>query len=183
MKEGTLPFFREPLVHFLVLGGALFAAFALFGERTGGTPGTIVVTHAQIASMTAEFTRTWLRPPTTDELDALIQDRVREDVYCREAIALGLDKDDAVIRRRLRQKLEFVSEDTSPDVEPTEDDLSAYLNAHPDGFRGTRAGGGVPAPADVRVAVRHEWINARRLEANEAFYQRLLKRYTVTVER
>jgi hypothetical protein len=184
VKKGTLPFFvREPLVHFLAIGGALFAAYALFGSRTGGAPGTIVVTHAQIGSITAEFTRTWLRPPTTEELEELIQDRIREEVYCREAIALGLDKDDAVIRRRLRQKLEFVSEDTAPDVEPTEEDMHAYLKSHPDSFRGARPDGSAPALDDVRVAVRREWANARRLEANEAFYQGLLKRYAVTVER
>ena len=194
MKKGTLPFsqkgdtgsvpiLREPLVHFLALGGALFVAFALFGKQSGSAPGAIVVTHAQITSMTAEFARTWLRPPTAQELDALIEDRVREEVYCREAIALGLDKDDAIIRRRLRQKLEFVSEDTAPEVEPTENDLRAYLKAHPDSSRGTRADGGVPAFDDVRVTVRREWIDARRLEANETFYRELLKRYVVTVER
>jgi len=171
------------LVHFLVLGAALFVIFGLVGKRTGGAPGTIVVTHAQIGALTADFARTWLRPPTAQELQELIQDRVREEVYCREAIALGLDKDDAVIRRRLRQKMEFVSEDIAPDVEPTDDDLRAYLKAHPDTFRGTRSDGGVPALDDVREAVRREWANARRLEANDVFYRGLLKRYSVTVER
>ena len=182
-EKGSVPFFREPLVHFLLLGAALFVIFGLVGKRTGGAPGTIVVTHAQIGAMTADFARTWLRPPTAQELQELVQDRVREEVYCREAIALGLDKDDAVIRRRLRQKMEFVSEDMAQDVEPTDDDLRAYLKAHPDTFRGTRSDGGVPALDDVREAVRREWANARRLEANDAFYRGLLKRYSVTIER
>ena len=65
----------------------------------------------------------------------MIRDRVREEVYCREAMALGLDKDDTVIRRRLRQKMEFVSDDIAAQAEPTDADLNAYLQAHPEAFR------------------------------------------------
>ncbi len=126
---------REPLVHFLVLGGILFVAFALFGKRTEGAGGRIRITRGEIESLGAGFARTWLRPPTADELTGLIQDRVREEVYYREAIALGLDKDDAIIRRRLRQKLEFVSEDAAAETAPTEDDLRDYLHAHADAFQ------------------------------------------------
>ena len=65
----------------------------------------------------------------------MIQDRVREEVYCREAIALGLDRDDTVIRRRLRQKMEFVSDDVAAQAAPTDAELNAYLQAHPETFR------------------------------------------------
>jgi len=85
--------------------------------------------------LASNFSKLWQRPPTDGELNSLINDRVREEIATREAMALGLDKDDVVIRRRLRQKLEFVSEDTAAQVEPTEADLTAYLNAHPDSFR------------------------------------------------
>ena len=81
------------------------------------------------------FTRTWQRPPTSEELEGLIRDRVREEVYYREALALGLDKDDLIIRRRLRQKMEFVTDDVVAQAQPTDDELSAYLKAHPDTFR------------------------------------------------
>ena len=104
-----------------------------------------------------------------------------EPLYCREAVALGLDRDDPVIRRRLRQKLEFVSEDTAASVEPTDDELRAYLSAHSEGFR--NADGRIPAFADVRDAVLREWMNAKRIEADEAYYQSLLKKYSVVVER
>ena len=92
---------REPLVHFLLLGAGLFVAFGLVGERTGSEPGEIVVTQGQIESLAIGFARTWQRPPTDRELEGLIQDYIREEVYYREAMALGLDKDDTVIRRRL----------------------------------------------------------------------------------
>jgi hypothetical protein len=205
---------------------------------------------------------------------------VQEEVYCREARALGLDKDDTVIRRRLRQKIEFVTDDVTALAEPTDDQLGAYLKAHADAFRvqrqftfsqvylnperhgenlardiaqllaqlqqagdkadlselgdsfllehkfqslpageivkqfgekfaaklgelptgqwqgpvesgygvhlvwiSERTEGRVPELAEVRDAVRREWANARRLEAKDKFYQELLKRYVVTIER
>ena len=98
-------------------------------------PGNIVVTQGRIEALIAAFTRTWQRPPTASEREGLIRDYIREEVYVREAIALGLDQDDIVIRRRLRQKLEFVSEDVLAQAEPTDDQLRAYLTAHPDAFR------------------------------------------------
>jgi hypothetical protein len=79
--------------------------------------------------------RTWQRPPTAQELDALIRDYVREEVYSREAMTLGLDSEDVIIRRRLKQKLEFMTEDVAAQLEPTEEELRTYLKAHSDAFR------------------------------------------------
>jgi hypothetical protein len=262
------------------LGAAIFVAYGVVSKRSGGEPGRIVVTQGQIASLVEGFTRTWQRPPTSEELEGLVRDRVRDEVYYREAMALGLDRDDTVIRRRLRQKMEFVSDDIAAQTEPTDADLTAYLQAHPDAFRveqrvtfrqvylnpgkhgdnlardaarllaqltqpddkgdvsalgdsfllehqfsalptsevatqfgaafaaqlsglapgrwwgpvesgyGThlvfvseRTEGRLPALAEVRDTVRREWENARRLEANERFYQELAKHYAVTIER
>ena len=106
---------REPLLHFLLLGAAIFGAYRLLSDARATQPGNIVVTQGRIEALVAAFTRTWQRPPTASEREGLIRDYIREEVYVREAIALGLDQDDMVIRRRLRQKLEFVSEDlTAP---------------------------------------------------------------------
>lgn len=125
---------REPLVHFVLLGAGLFLAYSLVETRPGDSPGAIVVTPGKIEHLTATFVRVWQRPPTESELDGLIQDYVREEVYAREAVALGLDRDDTVIRRRLRQKLEFVAEDIATQAEPTDEDLRVYLKAHPEEF-------------------------------------------------
>ena len=125
----------EPLLHFLLLGTAIFVAYSLVSKRTDEEPGKIVISQGQIASIVVGFTRTWQRPPTSEELEGLVRDRVREEVYCREALALGLDKDDIIIRRRLRQKMEFVTDDVVAQAQPTDDELSAYLQAHPDPFR------------------------------------------------
>jgi len=272
---------KEPLLHFLLLGAGLFLAYSLMPKSPGnGEAGKIVVTQGQIEHLATGFAKTWQRPPTAQELEGLVRDWVREEVYYREAMALGLDRDDTVIRRRLRQKMEFVSDDIVAQTEPSDADLTAYLQAHPDSFRveqrftfrqvylnpekhgenlardaaqllaqlnqadnkgdasalgdsfllehqfaavpasevanqfgekfaaqlgelppnqwqgpvesgygehlvfvSERTEGRLPVLAEVRDTVRREWANARRLEANEQFYEAMLKHYVVTVER
>ena len=139
---------KEPLFHFLLLGAAIFGGHRLVAAGRATAPDEIVVTQGRIDALTAAFTRTWQRPPTASERDGLIRDYIREEVYAREAIALGLDKDDVVIRRRLRQKLEFVSEDVLAPPEPTDDQLRAYLTSHPDAFR-----------VEARFTFRHIFLN------------------------
>ena len=117
---------REPLLHFLLIGAALFGLYRLVaGEQEG--PRQIVVSEAQVESLAENFARTWMRPPTAAEIHGLVDDYVREEVYYREAMAIGLDRDDTVIRRRLRQKMEFVSDDIAAAREPTHAELEAYL--------------------------------------------------------
>jgi hypothetical protein len=127
---------REPLVHFLLLGAALFLLDAWLRPATAPAgQGEIVVSEARIRSLAQNFSRTWQRPPTREELDGLVASHVREEVFYREAQALGLDRDDAIIRRRLQQKMEFVSEEAAALARPTDDELTAYLKANPDAFR------------------------------------------------
>ena len=128
-------FIREPLLHFLLLGAAIFVVYSLVSKGSAGEGGSIVVTKGQLASIWEGFTRTRQREPTRDEWDGLIRARVREEVYYREALALGLDKDDTVIRRRLQQKMEFVSDDLTAQAQPADAELNAYLQAHRDMFR------------------------------------------------
>jgi hypothetical protein len=128
---------REPLLHFLLLGGVLFAIFGRGGPPDGGIADRqIVVSAADISRLAEGFTRTWHRPPAADELEAQIQDYIREEVLYRSALALNLDKDDTIIRRRLRQKMDFLFEDTVP--VPQEAELRAYLQAHAHKFRTQR---------------------------------------------
>jgi hypothetical protein len=124
---------REPLVQFLGLGALLFVLHAAVG---GGSDDRerITVTRGQIEHLAATFARTWQRPPTRRELDGLVEDWVRTEIAARQARALGLDDEDAVIRRLLRQKLEFLTEDAGQ-MAPTDGELRAYLAEHPDAFR------------------------------------------------
>jgi hypothetical protein len=127
---------RQPLLHFIVLGAGFFIAYGLISKPdSSGAPEKIVVTVGQVEHLAAGFAKVWQRPPIDSELKGLIDDWVREEIATREAMALGLDKDDTVIRRRLQQKLEFVSEDVAMQAAPTDADLNAYLREHADTFR------------------------------------------------
>ena len=97
---------REPLVHFLALGVVLYLISGLVGDSAGEREDSILVGAGQIRQLEETFARTWQRPPTVQELDGLIEEHIREEVYYREALAMGLERDDTIIRRRLRQKLE-----------------------------------------------------------------------------
>jgi PPIC-type PPIASE domain len=126
---------REPLVHFLALGAGLFLLYGVLGGPGDGRSERIVVTEAKIENLAGLFERTWRRPPTPAELEGLIEDHIKEEIFYREALALGLDRDDIVIRRQLRLKMQFISEDFAPRAEPTENELRAFLAEHDDKFR------------------------------------------------
>ena len=128
---------REPLLHFLLLGAAIFAVFS-FTRHGTDRPGEIVVTRGTLDNIATGFTRTWQRPPTKEELQGLIRDYIREEVAYREALSMGLDRDDTIVRRRLRQKLEFISDDLTSHAEPSDADLDAFLRAHPGLFKTER---------------------------------------------
>jgi len=117
-----LRWLREPLVQFLLIGAVLFIVFDLRGgDARGGQ--RIVVTPGQVDAVAAGFSRTWNRPPDDQELKAQLDEVVREEIAVREATALGLDRDDTVIRRRLRQKFEFAAEDAFDATPPTDTEL------------------------------------------------------------
>jgi hypothetical protein len=272
------PLLREPLFQFLVLGAALFGLFHLVGNKKADAPERIVVSSARIDNLADGFARTWRRPPSKKELQGLVDDYVRDEVFYREGRAAGLDRDDVIIRRRVRQKMEFFAEDASG-PEPSEAELAAYLESNPERFKtedrltfhqvflsATRRGaaidrdgqqvsnalalasaavdttaigdpfllgeefqavsltelagifgdvfakrmsvmeqgrwqgpipssfgqhfvyiseriqGGAPPLDAIRDAVRREWSNARRLEAEQKLYSSLRERYEIVVE-
>jgi hypothetical protein len=123
------------LLQFLALGAALFAIYGLTGKRAADAPEKIVVSASQVANLGDAFVRTWRRPPNEQELHGLIDDYIRDEVLYREGRAAGLDRDDAIIRRRVRQKMEFLANEMSV-PEPGETELAAFLASHPERFRG-----------------------------------------------
>jgi hypothetical protein len=125
---------REPLLHFGLIGIALFLLFSLV-RGGNASRDAIVVSAAQVDHLAAQFARRWQRPPTQPELDALIEDHLREEVLNREAIGLGLDRDDTIIRRRLRQKMEFLADQAADRAEPSDGELRDYLAQHADDYR------------------------------------------------
>lgn len=158
-------FLTEPLVHFLALALAIFALYAALDRNAAPPRDDIVVTGAKIEQLAGLFARTRQRPPTSSEVKGLIDDHVKEEILYREALALGLDKDDTVIRRRLRLKMEFLSQAQAEAATPSEAELEAYLKGNPDRFL-----------IEPKVAFRQIFLSpARRGEAIEQDVASLLE--------
>ncbi len=119
---------KEPLIHFLIVGALMFAAYSWINPTAAGPDNrTIEITAGTVQRLQDAWSRQWRRPPTQQELDGLIEDHIREEVLYREAIALGLNRDDTIIRRRLAQKMEFLSEDLGTLVEPGDAELREFF--------------------------------------------------------
>lgn len=127
---------REPVLHFTVIGLLVFAAFRLLDDKPAMTPATAIIVKSQTADrLAAGFKATWRRQPNKVELAGLLENHVREEVLVREALALGLDRNDPVIRRRLRQKMEFLTAAAAAAMVPSEAALREHYARHRDRFR------------------------------------------------
>jgi len=128
---------REPLIHFLLLGAAIFAAYTWM-DRTEDGPGKvapIVLRASDVAWLTDTWSRQWHRQPTADELRGLVSDYLNEELLSREARAMKLDENDIVIRRRLAQKLSFIVQDTAEMADPSDVDLRRLYDENPGRFQ------------------------------------------------
>ena len=126
-------FWREPLTRFFAAGAGLFVLYALAGDRAT-TDRHIVIDRYELQTLAARWQAQWRRPPTRDELTRLVVDRVREEVLYREALALDLDENDVLVRRRLAEKLEMALNDVAATAEPSADDLRRYFESHADRY-------------------------------------------------
>ncbi len=127
---------REPLVHFLFIGAVIYLLYGMFSESVPEADDkTVVVTAGEIEWMQSSWQKRWNRPPTREELDRLIQQYIRETVLYREALTMGLNQHDQIIRRRLAQKLEFLAKDLVALTPPTDEELLTYFDAHQDRYQ------------------------------------------------
>jgi peptidyl-prolyl cis-trans isomerase C len=127
---------REPLLHFLLIGVALFAGYSTFqrGRDRAVSSKEIRLTLDDLAQLEMLFESQWRRRPTPDEFDALVENRIQEDILYREALAMGLDKDDQIVKRRMAQKMRFLAEDVAAAREPSDEELRAWFAEHGDPF-------------------------------------------------
>jgi hypothetical protein len=122
---------HEPLLLFLLIGAAIFMLYLAVTPRRAADPGSrIELTSDDMRQIELGWTAKWKRPPTPAEWHDLVEDAVREEVLYREALKLGLDQDDTIVRRRLGQKLEFLMEDVSALRDPTVPELKAWYGQH-----------------------------------------------------
>ncbi|MCP5090537.1 MAG: peptidyl-prolyl cis-trans isomerase [Gammaproteobacteria bacterium] len=129
---------REPLTRFLLAGAAIFALFAAVRppEPIDLASKEINIPARQVEVLATEYMRSQGRPPDESMLRALVENHVREEIAYREALAIGLDRNDAVIRRRLQQKFSFLLEDSNATLEPTDEELRLFLDANRHSFAG-----------------------------------------------
>ena len=118
---------QEPLLHFLVVGSILF--IYLSNNDTTISP-QIVITQGKVEQLTAQFTKTRQREPSKEELKALIDNQIKENLAFTHGVNMGLLEDDSIIKRRIQQKIEFMLNDSIASIEPTPKELQAYLNKH-----------------------------------------------------
>ena len=98
-----MPLLREPLFQFVALGGLIFALYSALDDVREAPADVIVIVPERIDQLASSFSAVWKRTPTDDEIEYLIDEEVRAEVYYREALALGLHRNDTVVRRRPRQ--------------------------------------------------------------------------------
>jgi hypothetical protein len=123
---------REPLLHFLLFGAILFVAYGYFEPRVGTPEASkqIRLTSDELLQLATYFQSQWRRPPTMEEFSRLVDDKVREEVLYREAIAMGLDREDTIVKRRMAQKMQFLAEDVATQREPDRAELEAWFAAN-----------------------------------------------------
>jgi peptidyl-prolyl cis-trans isomerase C len=161
MTHGVFPamkrLFSEPLVHFLLLGAFLFGVYAYTGRDRGSVEGSkqIQLTIDDISQLVLVFQAQWRRDPTPEELQRLVEDKVFEEVLYREALALGLDKDDTIVRRRMAQKMQFLAEDIASAREPMPGELETWYEPHRDQFA-----------FPPRISFRHLYFSSDRRGAH-----------------
>jgi parvulin-like peptidyl-prolyl isomerase len=150
MKLSSL--LSNPLLQFFVAGAVIFALYAWRGEALEqGAQDRIVITQAEQRNLASLFEKTWRRSPTEDERKGLFEERLQQELLYREALALGLDKDDVVIRRRLAQKIEFIVDDMAAGRSPTDEELGAFLKQNEERYA-----------TEPKVSFRQVYLSAER---------------------
>lgn len=142
---------REPLLHFLVIGAMLFGAYSFINRDVNEKPQAIIISAADISWLKETWARQWVRPPTDLELRGLITDYLKESLLAREALELGLDENDSIVRRRLAQKMDFLVQDTLQQGEPSEQELHSFYEKNREHFQ-----------THARVSFTHVYFNGER---------------------
>ena len=124
---------REPLMHFLLIGAALFLVFDQVGDPVE-VDNRIVISQADLDILANDWLRRTGRPPSAQQVEQQLRQYIREQVLSREAVNLGLDRDDVIIRRRLAQKMQFLFDDLGQVPDPTDADLNVFMSKHVERF-------------------------------------------------
>ena len=173
---------KEPLLHFLLIGVGLFFLFSQLNsdEETSNTE-QIIINKSNLELLSSTFMEENSVPPTDKEIQALLENDIREEVLSREAIALGLDKDDRIIRHRLAQKMQYLFEDVAMVEEPSDEVLKAYFQENKDSFSNEEGTENLEY-SKLKQQVKREWLKIEQQKENEIFYEDLKSRYEIILD-
>jgi len=129
---------REPLLHFLLIGACLFLLYEWKADNTVGDRGKILITESDVQQIIASYEKNWSQLPDSQTLRSLVEEHVRAEIMYQEALQLGLEHNDEIIKRRLRQKYEFLVKDLSSIQQPSEADLKSFYASHPETYMSPR---------------------------------------------
>ncbi len=148
----TRRWLRDPLFHFMLAGVALFGFYRVLNPSADAPKeGRIVLTQDDLRPMTVAWMAQGRPAPAPEQVASLVEAKVREEILYREALALGLDRDDTIVKRRLAQKMDFLAEDAAALREPTRQELETWFREHSDSFAST-----------PRVSFTHVYFSADR---------------------
>ena len=171
---------KDPLLHFLLIGLGLFVLFSqLNSEEEPNNLQQIIIDQSTLNILSDAFMKDNARAPTNKEMQTLVEADIREEILYREAIVLGLDKDDRIIRHRLAQKTKYLFEDVALLDDPNDIVLKVYLKENSEKYK--NSSGKLPQYSALKETLKRDWIAKEQRKENDAFYKDLKSRYTITV--
>jgi len=173
---------KEPLLHFLLIGVGLFFLFSqLNSDEESSNTQQIIVNKSNLEILSGTFMEENSAPPTDQEIQELLENLIREEVLSREAITMGLDKDDRIIRHRLAQKMQYLFEDVAMVEEPSDEVLKAYFQENKSSF--TKEEGSEDLDySKIKQQVMRAWLEKEQKNENETFYEDLKSRYEIILD-
>ncbi len=172
-------FLREPLFHFLLIGAGIFFLYAELASTQEDEKDKIIITKEKIDTLALAFSQENGRQPVGDEIQKKLDNDIKDEVLYREAMAIELDKDDRIIRRRLIEKMKYLFEDLMFIEDPSDEELKRYFQNNRDTFM--ESSGVLPEYSKIKDHVKREWTSEQQKKSNETFYEDIKSRYEIII--
>jgi hypothetical protein len=167
---------KEPLVHFLLIGAGLFLLFAqLNNNKAEDESQKILINNARVSLLSSTFIAANSKQATSKEMALLLKNDIREEILYHEAIKMGLDKDDRIIRHRLAEKMKYIFEDVAMLEDPDDEKLFQYMELNSQKYN--------KPFNEIKMQLKSDWMAKEQENENEAFYQNLKNEYQLVIDK